>query len=493
MYCLALDQGTTSSRAILFDQQLNVQTSHAIEFAQHYPHDGWVEHDANEILQTTLQCINHCLAHLPPNTELTIAVTNQRETTVIWDRATGQPIYNAIVWQDRRTAAYCDQLKENGAEQIVRNKTGLLLDPYFSATKVRWILDQTPNGQQDAQAGKLCFGTIDSWLIWHLTGGKEFVTDATNASRTLLYNIHSHQWDDELLALFDIPLSMLPELKDSADHFGYFSHGDNKYPINAVLGDQQAALVAQSCLLPGQMKATYGTGCFLMANTGAEPKLSEHRLLTTVAYRQNGQSQYALEGAIFVAGAGLKWLKEELGLIENYRDLDTQIDQLSPSDEVVVVPAFTGLGAPHWLPNLRGAIFGLTRNSNGNHIVLAMLESISLQTKDLIDAIAADGIACSELSIDGGMAKSLRFAQMLSSFCDVNVRIPENTEATAIGVARLALSHAQQCPLEDIRQPGEVQHIRETVDGEYLEGKIDNWRRAIKACALYHSENEIGV
>jgi len=487
MYCLAIDQGTTSSRAILFDAQLNVKKSHSIEFAQHYPHDGWVEHNAQEILDTTLSCIDECIASLPAGEPLTIGITNQRETTVVWRRDTGAPVHNAIVWQDRRTADYCDELKNKGAEQLIRSKTGLLLDPYFSATKIRWILDNMPNGQEEAEAGNLCFGTIDSWLIWHLSQRSSFVTDATNASRTLLYNIHTHKWDDDLLALFDIPKAMLPELRDSADNFGAFIHKDKQYPIQAVLGDQQAALIAQSCLRRGQMKATYGTGCFLMANTGKEPKLSNHRLLTTVAYRQNGESEYAIEGAIFIAGAGLKWLKEELGAVESYGDIDDQVKHLARTEEVVFVPAFTGLGAPHWLPNLRGAIFGLNRNTNANHIVLAMLESISLQTKDLIEAIAADGIPCAELSIDGGMAKSSEFCRMLSAFCNTDVRIPENTEATALGVARLALSHTLNQPLDSIALPGGAKHIKDRMEKDQLDEKAANWQRAIKACALFHN------
>ena len=437
---LAIDQGTTSSRAIVFDARGRILTVAQREFAQHYPAGGWVEHDPEDIWSSTLAVTREALA-TAGDPIAAIGITNQRETTVVWDRATGVPIHPAIVWQDRRTAAQCRTLRDAGHEAAVSEKTGLLLDPYFSATKLAWILDHVDGARQRAEAGDLAFGTIDTFLIWRLTGGAVHATDATNASRTLLFDIHAQQWDDHLLRLFDVPPGVLPEVRDSAADFGTSSADvlGHAIPIAGVAGDQQAATVGQACFEPGMVKSTYGTGCFAVMNTGAEAVRSRHRLLTTVAWRLAGEPTYALEGSIFVAGAAVQWLRDGLRIIENAAQTEALAAGVPDSGGVYLVPAFTGLGAPHWDPDARGAIYGLTRDTGPAHLARAALESVCLQTRDLMSAMAADrGAAIDRLRVDGGMVENAWLLQALADIVDVAVERPRTAETTALGAAYLA-------------------------------------------------------
>ena len=441
-FVLSIDQGTTSSRAILFNQQGEVCFTAQQEFTQYFPQDGWVEHDPEEIWQTILAVSREaCLkANEIGDGVSAIGITNQRETTIVWDKITGQSIYNAIVWQDRRTAEFCNELKDKSAEKVVSEKTGLLLDPYFSASKINWILNNVENAQERAEKGELAFGTIDSFLIWRFTEGRMHATDATNASRTSLFNIHQQVWDEDLLELFNVPPAMLPQVKDSADDFGICSNelltGD--IPIAGVAGDQHAALIGQSCFKPGMIKSTYGTGCFVMMNTGDLAVASQNRLLTTVAYRLKGKTTYATEGSIFIAGAGVQWLRDGLGIIENATETEKMAASLIDNAGVYFVPAFTGLGAPHWDPDARGAIFGLTRNTGSENIVRAMLESIAYQTADLFEAMEKDGVRPQRLRVDGGMVKNNWLCGFLADVLDVPVERPVVTETTALGAAILA-------------------------------------------------------
>jgi len=441
-FILAIDQGTTSSRAILFDHQGEVVNRAQQEFRQHFPQDGWVEHCPQDLWQTVLCTCREVLARQQISAaELTaIGITNQRETTLIWDRKTGKPVHNAIVWQDRRTSEYCQQLKAQGLEATVTDKTGLLIDPYFSATKIRWLLEEVPDVRARAERGELAFGTVDSWLLWCLTDGAVHRTDATNASRTLLFNIHSQQWDDELLELFDIPASLLPEVMDCAADYGVCAEDylGAAVPIRAIAGDQQAALVGQACFEPGMAKSTYGTGCFLMLNTGDQALRSEHRLLTTVAYRLNGKPVYALEGSIFVAGAAVQWLRDGLQLIAGAGETELLARQTDPAHGVYLVPAFTGLGAPYWDPDARGAIFGLTRDTGIKEIVTAGLQSVCYQTKDLQKAMEQDGERPVTLRVDGGMVANNWLLQSLADLLGAQVDRPRVIETTAQGVAYLA-------------------------------------------------------
>jgi glycerol kinase len=442
-YLLAIDQGTTSSRAIVFSAQGLPLARAQQEFKQYFPKDGWVEHDAEEIWLTTLKVCREALAQegLQAQDIRAIGITNQRETTIVWDAATGTPIHPAIVWQDRRTADYCAELKDAGHEAQVAAKTGLLIDPYFSATKLRWILDNVPGARERAERGELRFGTVDCFLLWRLTAGRSHRTDASNASRTLLFNIHSQQWDEELLALFDIPRSLLPEVLDCAADFGTTDAALLGAPI-AVLGmagDQQAALIGQACFQPGMVKSTYGTGCFMIQNTGPHPLVSRSRLLTTVAYRLNGQVSYAVEGSIFVAGAAVQWLRDGIKLISDARDSEALAEQTGDACGVYLVPAFTGLGAPYWDPKARGAIFGLTRDTGIKEIVTAGLQSVCYQTRDLLEAMRQDGtVEPSALRVDGGMVVNNWVMQFLADILGVPVERPEVTETTALGVAYLA-------------------------------------------------------
>jgi len=440
---LAIDQGTTSSRAIVFDLNGRAIATAQQEFRQIFPADGWVEHDPEEIWQTTQQVCRQAIAQAEQRSgEVScIGITNQRETTVLWERSSGKPIGNAIVWQDRRTANQCAKLKETGHEKLVTAKTGLLLDPYFSATKLAWLLDQDGELRRRAERGELAFGTIDSFLLWRLTGGRSHATDITNAARTLLFNIHSQQWDDELLELFRIPPALLPEVLDCAAAFGNTAHGlfERSLPIGGIAGDQQAATIGQACFHQGMVKSTYGTGCFALLNTGQQPVSSKNRLLTTIAYRVNGETTYALEGSIFVAGAAVQWLRDNLQLVKSAAETEVLARSLSNNRGVYLVPAFTGLGAPHWDPHARGAIFGLTRDSGIAEIARATLESVCYQTSDLLRAMTADGgMQLAELRVDGGMVANDWLLQFLADLLNLPVQRPQITETTALGAAFLA-------------------------------------------------------
>ena len=442
-HILAIDQGTTSSRAILFSATGSCVAVAQQEFRQIFPQDGWVEHDPEEIWQSVLSVCRQVLQQAEKaGIEVAgIGITNQRETTIVWDRKSGKPLYNAIVWQDRRTAEYCAELKAAGDEDHVSALTGLLLDPYFSATKLRWILDNVAGARAKAESGDLAFGTIDSFLLWRLSGGKSHATDATNASRTMLFNIHSQQWDDSLLELFQIPQSLLPEVKDCSADFGTTEVGlfGRAIPIGGIAGDQQAAAIGQACLEPGMIKSTYGTGCFVLLNTGKTAFRSENRLLTTVAYRIKGETSYAIEGSIFVAGAAIQWIRDGIKLINSADEVEGLVRGLDSNRGVYMVPAFTGLGAPFWDPLARGAIFGLTRDTGIAEIVRATLESVGYQTYDLMEAMRGDSnTELQALRVDGGMVANNWFLQFLADLLNLPVERPQVTETTALGAAYLA-------------------------------------------------------
>lgn len=442
-YLLAIDQGTTSSRAILFNREGQVEAIAQQEFAQHFPDDGWIEHDPEDIWESVVATCREVLdnAQIDATQVAGVGITNQRETTLLWDRLTGKPLYNAIVWQDRRTSERCQTLREDGYTDTVQAKTGLLIDPYFSATKLAWLLENVDGARERAERGELAFGTVDSFLIWRLTGGKQHVTDATNASRTALFNIHTQEWDTELLALFDIPANLLPGVKDSSDDFGFVEANwlGAELPIAGVAGDQQAALVGQACFRPGMGKSTYGTGCFMIVNTGEKPSLSRNRLLTTIGYRLNGKPTYAMEGSIFVAGATVQWLRDGLNLFADAAETEALAKETRYGHSVYLVPAFTGLGAPHWDPKARGAIFGLTRDTGIAEIVAAGLQAVCYQTRDLQHCMNDDMDATpSKLRVDGGMVKNSWLMQFLADMLDVEVDRPTILETTALGAAYLA-------------------------------------------------------
>lgn len=486
-YLLSIDQGTTSSRAIIFDERGLIITTSQREFKQHFPDDGWVEHDPEEIWETTLEVCREALtqSNVSASDIAGIGITNQRETAVLWDRATGKPVHRAIVWQDRRTTDYCASLKEEGLEAMVQSKSGLLIDPYFSATKVKWMLDHVEGVRARAEAGELAFGTIDTFLLWRLTGGKSHKTDATNASRTLLFNIHEQQWDDDLLALFTIPKSLLPEVEDSAADFGETLPeilGDS-IKIAGIAGDQQAALIGQACFKPGMIKSTYGTGCFMVLNTGDEALKSDHKLLTTVGYRLNGKTTYALEGSIFVAGATVQWLRDGLALISHAKETEAMAEEVGAEHNVYLVPAFTGLGAPYWDPNARGAIFGLTRDTGISAIVTAGLQSVAYQTKDLIRAMERDGAGKpTALRVDGGMVANNWVVQFLSDILNVNVERPAVIETTALGAAYLA--GLQTGIYESLEQISELwhceRHVAPQMSDEIRDRLYSGWCDAVE-------------
>lgn len=443
-YVLAIDQGTTSSRAIVFNESLDIVAIAQQEFSQFFPQSGWVEHDPEEIWQSTINTCRQALAKagITAADIGAIGITNQRETTIIWDRETGKPIYRAIVWQDRRTSEFCTELKKNGHDTVVTDKTGLLIDPYFSGTKIRWILDNVEGAGQQAEAGKLAFGTVDSFLLWHLTGGKVHATDATNAARTMIFNIHDNCWDQELLDLLKIPASLLPEVRDCAAEFGMTIPdvlGDS-IPVCGIAGDQQAALVGQACFKPGMLKSTYGTGCFAVLNTGPEAVRSHNKLLTTIGYRIDGVTTYALEGSIFVAGAAVQWMRDAMGLIEEASASGELARAADPNQDVYLVPAFTGLGAPHWDADARGAIFGITRSTGPAELSRAALEAVCYQTRDLLEAMHNDWQQenAPVLRVDGGMVASNFTMQFLADILNAPVDRPEILETTAIGAAYLA-------------------------------------------------------
>jgi glycerol kinase len=457
-FILSLDQGTTSSRAIIFDKHGAIIAVAQKEFTQYFPQPGWVEHDANEIWSTQLGVAAEAIskAGLTVENIAAIGITNQRETTVVWERATGKPIYNAIVWQDRRTASFCDELKRKQLDTIIKQKTGLVIDAYFSATKIKWILDNVDGARKKADNGELCFGTIDTWLLWNLTKGQVHATDVSNASRTMLCNINTLQWDGELEKIFTIPGNMLPQIRSSSEVYGHTQNilSAKNIPIAGIGGDQQAALFGQMCTQPGMVKNTYGTGCFMLMNTGEQPVISNYNLLTTVAWKVNGITQYALEGSVFIAGAVVQWLRDGLGIINRSSDVEALAAKVSSNEGVYVVPAFTGLGAPHWNQDARGTIVGLTRGSNASHIARAALESIAYQTMDVLKAMEADsGISIKELRVDGGATANDLLMQFQADILNTKVLRPQITETTALGAAYLAgLAVGYWKNIEEIQQ-----------------------------------------
>jgi glycerol kinase len=488
-HILAIDQGTTSSRSIIFDAGLRVVASAQEEFPQHYPQSGWVEHDPSDLWATVAGTARAAIekAGISADSIAAIGITNQRETVLIWDRATGEPIHRAIVWQDRRTADTCDALRAAGREPMITARTGLLLDPYFSGTKIKWLLDHIPGARDRAAKGELAFGTVDTFLIWKLTGGRVHATDATNAARTLIYNIAKNEWDAEICALLDIPMAILPEVKDCAANYGVTRPDlfGRAIPILGVAGDQQAATVGQACFAPGMMKSTYGTGCFALLNTGADMVPSKNRLLTTIAYRLNGQTTYALEGSIFIAGAVVQWLRDGLKIIREAKETQPLADQADPTQDVVLVPAFTGLGAPYWRPECRGAVFGLTRNSGPAELAKAALESVGYQTRDLLEAMRSDWGAAADgvLRVDGGMTASDWAMQFLSDILGAPVDRPVVTETTALGAAYLAGLQAGLCPAPaEFAKQWALQHrFTPTMDEATRQAKYARWQRAVQA------------
>ncbi|AND71247.1 glycerol kinase [Dyella thiooxydans] len=488
-YILAIDQGTTSSRAILFDRAGRIAGVAQREFPQHFPQPGWVEHHPREIMTSVLTTITEVMndTQVPASAIAGIGITNQRETTVVWDRVTGQPIHNAIVWQSRQTRAICEALKAAGHEPMVKAKTGLLIDAYFSGTKVKWILDHVDGARERARRGELAFGTIDSWLIWNLTGGKVHVTDATNASRTLMYDIHARQWDDELLAMLDVPRAMLPEVRSSSEIYGHTTPElffGREVPIAGVAGDQQAALFGQACFEPGMAKNTYGTGCFMLMHTGERAVASEHGLLTTIAWDVDGRVEYALEGAIFVAGSVVQWLRDGLRMLGKSSDSQAYAERAGDSDGVYFVPAFVGLGAPYWRSDVRGAVFGLSRGTSKEHFVRAALESMAYQTRDVLDAMQADaGITLRELRADGGAIANDFLAQFQADILGVPLLRPEVTETTALGAAYLAgLATGFWSSREEIARQWAVQRrFAPSMPSERREALYAGWSMAVQA------------
>jgi len=487
-YILSIDQGTTSSRGVLFDENYEIISIGQNEFTQFFPDSGWVEHDPEEIWTTTLESCKSAIkqSKIDPNQIRAIGITNQRETTVVWDKETGMPIYNAIVWQDRRTSDYCQSLRSLGHESLVNQKTGLLLDPYFCATKIAWILDHVDGAREKANKGGLLFGTIDCFLMWRLSNQKIHSTDATNACRTLLYNIHEGCWDKDLLDLFNVPASMLPEVYDNAADFGVADESifGSEIAIAASIGDQPSALVGQACFHPGMVKSTYGTGCFVLINTGYEPVKSNNKLLTTLAFQVNGKTCYALEGSIFIAGAAVQWLRDGLKFIESAEQSETLAMKADDSQDVYLVPAFVGLGAPHWDPDCRGALFGMTRNTGPAEITKATLESVCYQTSDLLSAISKD-LGESKLSairVDGGMAASNWTMQMLSDLVELPVDRPKNLETTALGAAYLAgMQVGFYPPMDEFSESWQSEsQFNSKMKEELRARKLAGWKDAVR-------------
>lgn len=494
-YVLALDQGTTSSRAIVFDHDGSIVATAQREFRQIFPHPGWVEHDAEEIWASQSSVAGEALVHagITAADVVAVGITNQRETTVVWDRESGKPICHAIVWQDRRTAGFCDRLREEGHAALFKEKTGLVLDAYFSGTKLRWILDNVDGARARAEAGTLAFGTIDSWLVWNLTGGRCHCTDPSNASRTLLYNIHSGDWDDALLAVLDVPRAVLPEVRSSCEVYGFTESGllGRSIPIGGIGGDQQAALFGQVCAQPGMVKNTYGTGCFMLMNTGRTPVASQNNLLTTVAWELGGSRQYALEGSIFIGGAVVQWLRDGLGLIASSGDVEGLARQAKDNGGVYLVPAFVGLGAPHWDPYARGAIVGLTRGSTAAHIARAALESIAYQSVDVIRAMEADsGIALTELRVDGGATANDLLMQFQADMLGVPVVRPRIKETTALGAAYLAgLAVGYWDSLDEIASQWQIDRVFEpAMDRDEANARMVQWQRALERAKAWETE-----
>lgn len=487
-YILALDQGTTSSRAIIFNKVGEIISVAQKEFKQYFPHSGWVEHDPNEIWSTQIGVAAEAItkAGLSVHQIAAIGITNQRETTVIWDRNTGQPLYNAIVWQDRRTAAYCDQLKEEGKSELIQQKTGLIIDAYFSATKAKWILDHIEGAREKAVKGELCFGTIDTWLLWKLTNGKVHATDVTNASRTMLCNIQTLQWDGELQDIFDIPGNMLPQIRSSCEVYGHTQNvlTATNIPISGIAGDQQAALFGQMCIHPGMVKNTYGTGCFMLMNTGEKAVISKNQLLTTVAWKIGDITHYALEGSVFIAGAVVQWLRDELRIIRSSSEIETIAKEVTDTDGVYIVPAFAGLGAPYWNQHARGTITGISRGTSRAHVARAALESIAYQTVDVLKAMEADaGIGIQELRVDGGATVNNFLMQFQSDVLNCKVIRPAITETTALGAAYLAgLAIGYWENIDAIKNQWSVEHSFEPALDEKTRDQLYNgWKKAVMA------------
>ena len=485
-YILSLDQGTTSSRAIIFDKEGRIVTIAQKEFKQYYPQSGWVEHDAQEIWSSQLSVATEAVAKagLKASSIAAIGITNQRETTIIWDKSTGRPIHPAIVWQDRRTAKYCDSLKEQGHGDTIRKKTGLLIDAYFSASKINWILQHVEGAREKAERGQLAFGTVDTWLVWNLTGGGKHLTDVTNASRTMLYNINTLEWDNELLELFEVPKSMLPEVRSSSEVYGETAANilAAKIPIAGIAGDQHAALFGQLCTKPGMVKNTYGTGCFMLMNIGDKPVLSKNNLVTTIAWKIGDKVSYALEGSIFIGGAIVQWLRDGLGIIRQSSDVEELAMKVKDTDGVYLVPAFAGLGAPHWDPYARGTIVGLTRGSGAAHIARAALEGIAFQTVDILKAMEADAnTEIKELRVDGGATANNLLLQFQADILQANVVRPQITETTAIGAAYLAgLAVGLWEHTDDIQNQWQIDRTFEPDRTYNTESALENWHRAIE-------------
>lgn len=492
-YILSLDQGTTSSRAILFNKKGDVVHVAQREFTQHFPQPGWVEHNANEIWGSILSVISSCLseAGIRPEQIAGIGITNQRETTVVWDKHTGNPIYNAIVWQSRQTSEICDKLKEQGLNDTFRAKTGLLIDAYFSGTKVKWILDHVEGAREKAEAGDLLFGTIDTWLIWKLSGGQVHVTDYSNASRTLMYNIHELKWDEELLDILTVPKSMLPDVRPSSEIYGYTSDDfffGHRVPIAGAAGDQQAALFGQACYEEGMAKNTYGTGCFMLMNTGEKAVVSNNGLLTTIAWGLNGKVEYALEGSIFVAGSAIQWLRDGLRMLKNASDSESYAARVESTEGVYVVPAFVGLGTPYWDSDVRGAVFGLTRGTSKEHFIRAVLESLAYQTKDVLAAMEADsGISLKTLRVDGGAVKNNFLMQFQSDMLSVPVERPDINETTALGAAYLAgLAVGYWKDTAEISEQWNREHCFTPQMAEVKRDSLyEGWKKAVHAAMAF--------
>ncbi|RKP49133.1 glycerol kinase GlpK [Trinickia fusca] len=491
-YILALDQGTTSSRAMLFDRKGNIVSVAQKEFRQIYPHPGWVEHDPQEIWSTQAGVAAEAVtrAGLNGTSIAAIGITNQRETTIVWDRETGQPIYNAIVWQDRRTAELCDELKAQGLEEKVRAKTGLPIDAYFSATKIRWILDNVEGAREKAKQGKLAFGTVDSWLVWNFTKHALHITDVTNASRTMLFNIHTMQWDNDLLEALDIPRSMLPEVRSSSELYGttVTTVFASKIPLAGIAGDQQAALFGQMCTKSGMVKNTYGTGCFLMMNTGTKPIESKNNLITTVAWKIGNEVNYALEGSIFIAGAVVQWLRDGLGIIKTSAEVEALAASVAHSDGVYLVPAFAGLGAPHWNPRARGTVFGMTRGTTNAHVARAALDSIAYQSLDVLKAMEADsGIRIGELRVDGGACANNLLMQFQADLLGVSTVRPRISETTALGAAYLAgLAVGYWQNVGEVESQWQLdKRFSPAMERANVDGCLAGWQRAVTAAKAW--------
>ncbi len=488
-YILALDQGTTSSRAILFNHQGEIVRIAQKEITQYFPHPGWVEHDANEIWGSILAVIGEIVSEIKIEQIEAIGITNQRETCVIWDRETGEPIYHAIVWQSRQTMDICEQLIVNGHDELFRQKTGLLIDAYFSGTKVKWLLDNVAGARERAIAGELLFGTMDTWLIWKLSAGKAHVTDYSNASRTLLYNIHELKWDDELLEIIDIPKCLLPSVKESSYVYAHTEPDrffGRSVAIAGAAGDQQAALFGQACFQEGMAKNTYGTGCFMLMNTGTKAIRSKNGLLTTIAWGINGEVQYALEGSIFVAGSAIQWLRDGMRMLKSAKDSEDYAERISSTDGVYVVPAFVGLGTPYWDSEVRGAVFGLTRGTSKEHFIRATLESLAYQTKDVLNAMEADAdITLTKLRVDGGAVENNFLMQFQSDLLDVSVDVPVVSETTALGAAYLAgLAVGYWKNKDDITQRMKQQFVP-NMDESIRENLYSGWKKAVKAAQIF--------